>query len=45
MQVDVNQESALSPLLFAISMDVTTKYSIEGTINEILYADDLVSIS
>ena len=32
----------LSPLLFAIAVDVILKNAREGLINEILYADDLV---
>ena len=41
IQVGVNQGSALSPLLFAIVVDVTSKNAGEGLMNEILYADDL----
>ena len=42
MLVGVHQESALSPLLFTIAVDVITKYSKEGLTNKILFADDLV---
>ena len=45
LQVGVHQESVLLLLLFAIVMDVVTENAIEGLINEILYADDLVLIS
>ena len=45
MQVDVYQESDLSPLLFAISVDKIKKCAKEGLINKILYADDYILIS
>ena len=32
----------LSPLIFAIAMDVLMEYAREGLMNKILYADDLV---
>ena len=35
----------LSPLLFTIVVDVITENTIEGLMNEILYADDLVVMS
>ena len=35
----------LSPLLFAIAMDVISENAKEGLMNEILYADDSVSMS
>ena len=34
--------SVLSPLLFAIVVDAVTERVRDGSINEILYADDLV---
>ena len=45
IQVDVHQGSVLSPLLFAIAMDVISKNAREGLMNKILYADDLVLMS
>ena len=42
VQVGVHQGSVLSPLLFAIPVDVILKNPREGLMNEILYADDLV---
>ena len=42
VQVDVHQGSRLSPLLFAIAVDVISENAREELINEILYADDLV---
>ena len=45
VQVGVHQESVLSPLLFAIAVDVILENAREGLMNEILYADDLVLIS
>ena len=35
----------LSPLIFAIVVDVVTEHATEGLLNEILYADDLVPMS
>ena len=43
--VGVNQGSVLSPLLFAIVVDVVTENAREGLIKELLYADDLVIMS
>ena len=43
--VGVHQESALSPLIFAIVVDVVTQHAREGLLNEILYANDLVLMS
>ena len=45
MQVGVHQGSVLSPVLFAIAVDVISGNAREALINEILYADDLVLIS
>ena len=45
VHVGVHQGSVLSPLLFAIVVDVISEYEREGLINEILYADDLVLMS
>ena len=38
----VHQGSALSPLLFITVMDVLTEDVRDGTLMELLYADDLV---
>ena len=43
--VGVHQGSVLSPLLFAIVMDVIMEGAKEGLLMEILYADDLVLMS
>ena len=40
VQVGVHQESVLSPLVFAIAVDVISENAREGLMNEILYADD-----
>ena len=45
VQVGVHQGSMLSPLLFAIAVDVISENAREGLMNEILYADDLVLVS
>ena len=45
VQVGVHQGSALSPLLFAIAVDVISENAREGLMNEILCADDLVLMS
>ena len=45
VQVGVHQGSVLSPLLFAIAVDVISENAREGLINEISYADDLVLMS
>jgi len=44
-KVGVHQRSILSPLLFAIVMDVVTTEAKKGVLHEILYADDLVMMS
>ena len=44
VNVGVHQGSALSPLLFAIVVDVATNDIKEGTLQEILYAEELVLI-
>ena len=41
----VHQGSVLSPLLFAIVVDVVTENARRGVVNELLYADDLVIMS
>ena len=43
--VGVHQGSMLSPLIFAMVVDVVTEHAREGLLNEILYADDLVLMS
>ena len=45
VQVDLHQESVLSPLLFALAVDVFSENAREGLMNEILYVDDLVLMS
>ena len=45
VQVGVHQRSVLSPLLFAIAVDVISENAREESMNEILYSDDLVLIS
>ena len=45
VKVGVHQGSVLSPLLFAIVVDVITKNAKRGVVNELLYADDLVIMS
>ena len=41
----VHQGSLLSPLLFAIVVDVITENARRGVVNELLHADDLVLMS
>ena len=45
VNVGVHQGSVLSPLLFAIVVDVVTENARRGAVNELLYADDLVIMS
>ena len=45
MEVGVHQGSVLSPLVFAIVVDVVTESVRNGLISEMLYADDLVLMS
>ena len=45
VRVGVHQGSVLSPLIFAIVVNVVTKHAREGLVNEILCADDLVLMS
>ena len=45
VQDDVHQESVLSPLIFAIAVNVISENAREGLMNEILCADDLVLMS
>ena len=42
VKIGLHQESALSPLLFIMVMDVLTEDVRDGSIMELLYADDLV---
>ena len=42
VQVGVHQESVLSPLLFAITVDVISENARGGMMNEILYAENLI---
>ena len=45
VKVGVHQGSVLSPLLFAIVVDVITENAKRGVVDELLYADDLVIMS
>ena len=45
VKVGVHQGSVLSPLVFAIVVDVVTERAREGLMYEMLYADDLVLMS
>ena len=45
VKVGVHQESVLSPLLFAIVVDVITEHARRAVVNELLCADDLVIMS
>ena len=45
VKVGIHQGSVLSPLLFAIVVDVITENAKRGVVNELLYADDLVIMS
>ena len=45
VRVGVHQGYVLSPLIFAIVVDVATEHAREGLLNKILYADDLVLMS
>ena len=45
VKVGVHQGSVLSPLLFAIVVDVITENARRGVVNELLYADDLAIMS
>ena len=45
MIIHVHQRSVLSPLLFAIVVDVITENVRRGVVNELLYADNLVLMS
>ena len=45
VQIGVHQGSVLSPLLFAIAVDVISENAREGLMNKILFADDLVLMS
>ena len=44
VNIGVHQGSVLSPLMFAIVVDALTERVRDGSINEILYADDLVLV-
>ena len=41
----MHQGSVLLPFLFALMVDVVTKFDREGTLSELLYADCLVRMS
>ena len=45
VKVGVHQGSVLSPLLFAIIVNVITENVRKGVVNELLYADDLALTS
>ena len=45
VQAGVDQEPVWSPVLFAIVVYVISENAREGLMNEILYVDDLVSMS
>ena len=45
VKAGVHQGSVLSPLLFAIVVDVITENVRKGVVNELLYANDLVLMS
>ena len=45
VQVNLHQGTVLSPLLFALAVDVFLENAREGLMNEILYADDLILMS
>ena len=45
VKVGVHQGSVLSPLLFAIVVDVITENARRGVVNKLLYADDHVIMS
>ena len=45
VKVGVHQGSVLSPLLFAVVLDIITENARRDVINELLYADDLVLMS
>ena len=45
VSVGVHQGSVLSPLIFAIVVDVVTEHARERLLNEILYANDLLLMS
>ena len=44
VKVGVHQASVLSPLLFAIVVDVITGKASRGVVNDLLYADDLALV-
>ena len=45
VNVGVHQRSVLSPLLFAIVVDVITENKLRAVVDELLYADDFVLMS
>ena len=45
VKVGVHQGSVLSPLLFAIVVDVITENAKRSVVNELLFADDLILVS
>ena len=45
VEMGMHQGSVLSPFLFAVVVDVLTKFTREGILSELLYADDFVLMS
>ena len=45
VKVGMHQGSVLSPVLFAVVVDVVAEFAREGTLSELLYGDDLVLMS
>ena len=45
VKVGMHQGSTLSSFLFAVVVNVVTKFTTEGVLSELLYADDLILMS
>ena len=45
VKVGMHQGSVMSPLLFAVEVDVVIEFAREGALRELLYADDFVMMS